>query len=79
MEQKSIHRADAIRLLEDGQPHKLRLWKIATGDILTYHAATFVGAHKKAGTHRVRLEPSGVIRAFRDVTLFEIDDLSIYF
>ena len=79
MEQKSIHRADAIRLLDDGQPHKLRLWKIPTADILPYPAATFVGAHKKAGTHRVRLEPSGVIRAFRDITIFEIDDLSIYF
>ena len=78
MEQKSIHLADAIQLLEDGQPHKFRLCKISTGDILTYHAATFVGTHKKAGTHRVRLEPSGVIRAFRDITLFEIDDLSIY-
>lgn len=34
--------------------------------------------HIRAGTHRVKLMPSGEIRMFRDCCLFEIDDLTIY-
>lgn len=75
---KAIHRHDALRLLEDRHPHDLRLWKISTGDILTYRSAVWVGGHVRGGTHRVRLPESGLIRAFRDITLFEIDGLSVY-
>lgn len=74
----TIHLQDALRLLEDKQPHKLRLWKLSTGDILTYERAVCVGSFKRGGTHRVRLPQSALIRSFRDVTLFEIDDLRIY-
>ena len=74
----TIYRRDAFRLLEDGQPHQLRLWKISTGDILHYKEATFVGQNRRGGTHRIRIPLSGVIREFRDITLFEIDGLRIY-
>ena len=30
------------------------------------------------GTHRVRLPNSGLIRSFRDITLFEINNMTIY-
>ena len=73
-----LHRRDAIRLLEDGQPHDLRVWKISTGDILHYKGAVCCGAHQRGGTHRIRIPLSGVIREFRDITLFEIDGLKIY-
>lgn len=73
-----IHRKEALRLLEDKQMHKLRLWKISTGDILLYAQAMCIGGFKRGGTHRVRLHPSGEIREFRDITLFEIDDMKIY-
>ena len=73
-----IHRKEALRLLEDRQPHRLRLWKLSTGDILLYPQATCIGGFKRGGTHRVRLFPSGEIREFRDITLFEIDDMKIY-
>ena len=33
---KVIHRLDAIRLLESGQPVDLRVWKLSTGDIIEY-------------------------------------------
>ena len=75
---KAIHRNEAIRLLEDGRQHRLRLWKISTGDILAYNTATCIGVHKRRGIHRVRLSPSGEIREFRDVCLFEIDGKTIY-
>ena len=60
MNKRSIYRAEAMRLLEDGRQHRLRLWKISTGDILVYPTATHVGGYKRRGTHRVRLSPSGV-------------------
>lgn len=78
MKQHAIHRNDALRLLSDRQPHKLRLWKLQTGEILTYPQATLMSRHIRAGTHRVKLMPSGEIRMFRDCCLFEIDDLTIY-
>ena len=74
----AIHRKDAMRLLRDKKPHRLRLWKISTGDILTYHQATYIGAYQRKGMTRLRLYPSNEIRAFRDFALFEIDNLKIY-
>ncbi len=74
----ALHLRDAIRLLEDGKPHRLRLWKLSTGDILTYDGARCIGGWNRQGIHRVRLPQSGLIREFRDVSLFSIDDLDIY-
>ena len=73
-----LHIKDAILLLESGQPVDLRLWKLATGDILEYKGAVCIGGHWRRGTHRVRLPKSNVIREFRDVTLFEINNNTIY-
>ena len=73
-----IHQRDALRLLEDGKPHRLRVWKLSTGDILTYTDARCIGSWKRRGTHKIRLPNSNLIREFRDITLFEIDDLRIY-
>lgn len=78
MTPKTIHRLEALRLLEDGQTHKLRLWKLSTGDILTYHNIVCLGRHTRGGIHRVRLLSSGQTREFRDCCLFEIDDLKIF-
>lgn len=73
-----IHIKDAITLLEAGYPCDLRLWKLSTGDILHYRGAVCIGGHWRRGTHRVRLPESGLIREFRDVTLFEINNMTIY-
>lgn len=75
---KALHRRDAFRLLEDGKPHVLRVWKISTGDILHYKNAVCSGMNKRGGTHRISIPLSGVIREFRDITLFEIDGLKVY-
>lgn len=81
---KAIHRNEAFDMLADGKEHKLRLWKLGTkdfaarGEILTYKRAVFVSRYVRGGTHKVRLVESGSVRAFRDICLFEIDDLKIY-
>ena len=75
----AIHRSDALRLLEDGEPHRLKVWKLTSGEILEYLDAVYTGHHARGGTHRVRLAASGQIRVFRDCLLFAIDDLSVYF
>lgn len=77
MPPSALHLADAVRLLEDRQPHKLKLWKQSTGDIIYYHGATVRGTWTRGGLHRVTL-PNGDIHTFRDVMLLEIDDLPIY-
>lgn len=73
-----IHIKDALRLLEAGQPCNLKLWKLSTGDILEYKGAVCVGSHWRKGIHRVRLPTSGLIRSFRDISLFEINNMTIY-
>ena len=75
---KAMHQRDARALLYDGHPHRLRLWKLSNGEILTYHRAIPIGRYTRGALIRVRLEPSGQIRAFREITLFEIDDIKIY-
>ena len=73
-----IHLNQALRLLRDERPHRLRLWKISTGDILTYPSAVAIGHHTRGALQRVRLSGSGEIRAFRVRCLFEIDGRRIY-
>jgi hypothetical protein len=73
-----ISKKDALRWLESGEPCTLRLWKMSTGDILTYVDARCVGSHWRGGTHSVRLPKSELIRMFRDVALFEINGFKIF-
>ena len=74
---RCIKRRDAFQLLESGQPCNLKLWKLSTGDILEYRGAVCVGSHWRGGVHRVMLTASREIRAFRDITLFEINGYEI--
>lgn len=76
--EKSIHRIEALKLLEDGQPHNLKVWKMSNGEIITYTDTLCIGKRTRKGIHRVRVEASQQIREFRDCTLFEIDGLSVY-
>lgn len=73
-----IYKADALRLLADGKPHTIKVWKMSTGEILTYKDAVFVSRVTIKGTHKVRLPYSTLIREFRDITMFEIDERKIF-
>lgn len=64
---------DAIALLESGKPCTLKVWKLSTGDIITYRNAVCIGQSFRKGVHRIRVEGSSLIREFRDITLFEIN------
>ena len=75
---KAIHWREAITLLESGQPVTIRVWKLSTGDILTYRDVICFGGHWRKGTHKIRLPHSHLIREFRDITLFEINNMTIY-
>lgn len=75
---KVIHKNDAIRLLESGQPCNLRVWKLSTGDIIDYKGARCVGSHWRGGIHKILLPNSGLLREFRDITLFSINGMEVY-
>lgn len=75
---KAIHIKDALVLLEAGQPCNLKVWKLKTGDILCYNQAICVGQHWRGGTHMIKLPQSGLLREFRDITLFEINGMEVY-
>lgn len=78
MKMRKIYLKDALRLLEDKGAHDLKVWKLSTGDILSYKGAVCVGGWSRGGTHRVKLPQSALIREFRDVTLFEVDGMEVY-
>lgn len=73
-----IHIKDAITLLETGCPCNLRVWKLSTGDIIEYRNVRCTGGFWRRGTHRIKLPESKLLREFRDVTLFEINNMTIY-
>lgn len=73
---KAIYIYDAVRLLEDGKAHDIRLWK-SNGTILEYKGVKIAGGHFKRGTRRVALPNSGLLREFRIFRMFEIDGLEV--
>lgn len=73
-----IHRNDALRMLETGQPCDLKVWKLSTGDIIEYKGVRCVGSHWRGGTHKITIPRSTLLREFRDITLFEINGLEIF-
>lgn len=75
---KVIHKNDAIRMLETGQPCNLKVWKLSTGDIIEYRGVKCIGSHWRGGTHRILVPRSSLIREFRDITLFEINGMQVY-
>lgn len=79
MRRETIHRKDAERLLSDGCVHRLRVWKLGTGEVLLYPEAVCTSLHRRGGTANVKLLPSGEVRKLRLCTLFEIDHLRIYY
>lgn len=74
---RCISRHDAFRLLESRHACELKVWELSTGNILVYRDAVCIGSHWRGGVHRIRLSASGEIRAFRDITLFEINGYEI--
>lgn len=74
---KCLHWRDAITLLESGSPVTIKVWKLSTGDILTYRDVTCIGAHWRRGIHRIKLPQNHLIREFRDITLFEINGYEV--
>lgn len=78
MKNFKIHYKDAIALLESGKRVNLRVWKLSTGEIIDYRDVVCIGSHWRGGTHMIQLPYSGLIREFRDITLFEINGMEIY-
>lgn len=73
-----IHRNDAMRIIDTGEPCTIRAWKISTGDIITLHDARCIGSYFRGGTHLFRIPKSSVIRRLRDISIFEINGMTIY-
>lgn len=78
MNNKVIHIKDAIALLESKQEVNISVWKLSTGDIIEYNNVVCVGGHWRSGTHRIRIQSSGLVREFRDIALFKINGMEIY-
>ncbi len=70
---RCIHWRDAMTLLESGIPVDLKVWKLSSGDIIEYKQAVCTGFHWRKGIHRIICLSSRLPRAFRDITLFEIN------
>lgn len=75
---REIHHREARALLRDGQPHRIKVWKKETGEVLLYPRAVYIGGHTNGRTTRVLLLPSGEIRRFINIMLHEIDDMQVF-
>lgn len=73
-----LHQKEALRLLRDGKPHTIRVWKLSSGEILEYKDCVCISNRSRLGTHRIKLQASQEVRDFRDITLHYIDGHSIY-
>ena len=75
---KRLHITQAIEQLRFGKPCELKVWKATTGDILEYRNAIFLGRDKRKGIVRIMLQTSHQIREFRDVCLFQINNMEVH-
>lgn len=75
---KTLHLRDALQLLTDRQPHRLRAWKMSTGDILTLDGWQLVGQWTRQAALRLYSPDSGEIRMIRARMIFEVDGMRIY-
>lgn len=75
---REIHHREARVLLRDGQPHRIKVWKKETGEVLLYPRAVYIGGHINGRNTRVLLLPSGEIRNFINIMLHEIDDMKVF-
>lgn len=75
---RAIHINDARKILDSRQPCDLKVWKLSTGDIIEYKGVRCVSSFFRGGTRKVLLPASGLLREFRDVTLFEINGMEVY-
>lgn len=73
-----LHKKEALKLLEDGLPHTIQVWKLSTGEVLEYRDCVYISHRTRQGTHRVRLSKSNQIRDFRDITMHHIDGHNVY-
>lgn len=75
---KRLHLTQALQLIQTGKPCELRVWKATTGDIIEYRNVVFLGRDSKKGTIRIKLQTSRQIREFREVCLFEINNMEVH-
>lgn len=75
---KRLHLTQALQLIQTGKPCELKVWKATTGDILEYKNVIFLGRDSKKGTIRIKLQTSRQIREFREVCLFEINNMEVH-
>lgn len=73
---KALHINVAKKMLEAGQPVDIKLWK-SNGEILHYKNAICFSKHTRGDNYKVKL-PSGQIRQFRAIMIFEINDNTVY-
>lgn len=73
-----IHLNDARRILDSGEAVDLIVWKMATGEILTYNELKCFSSYFRGGTRKLRFVRSNEIREVRDVCIWKINGMEVF-
>lgn len=75
---KSIHISTMRQMLKAGDPVDIKLWT-KSGEIQEYHNCISLRYNFYKGTRQIKLLESREIRQVRDVCIFEINGLTVFF
>ena len=74
----AIHITTARQMLNSGDPVDLSVWK-SDGSILELHNVISLRYDFYGGWRNVKLLKSGEMRRIRDVCIFKVNDLEVFF
>ncbi len=75
--QKPMHLNEARELLRNKEECDIRVFKMSTGEPITYKDVVCTGWDIRKGVHRIKL-PNGQRRTFRDIMLISYNGHSIF-
>jgi hypothetical protein len=73
-----IHTSILRKILRDGKPFNCKVWKIGTGEILSYNNVVCTSSNFERNTANLLFVESRQIRKVRVICIFEINDEEIY-
>lgn len=73
-----IHTSLLRKILRDNVPFNCKVWKISTGEILTYNNVVCTSSNFERNTANLLFVESREVRKVRIICIFEVNDVEIY-
>lgn len=73
-----IHTSLLRKILRDNVPFNCKVWKISTGEILTYNNVVCTSSNFEKNSAKLLFTESREVRSVRIICIFEVNDEEIY-